>query len=178
MLQQLSVCHCSDTILTMSERIQFGQLATTLLRVPVPWVFVLTYLAGVGIETAFRQGGFFQDYKLLTPVGIVIFTLGARLAAWGWLIFRLSRTTRVPGEASTTLVRTGPYRLMRNPMYVGLSVAYIGEAAILHQIVPVVLLPLTIAYLNRVVIPIEEERLHEVFGAEYERYQNDVRRWF
>ena len=62
-------------------------------------------------------------------------------------------------------------------MYVGLSVAYVGEAAILHQIVPVVLLPLTIAYLNRVIIPIEEERLHAVFGAEYERYQNDVRRW-
>jgi protein-S-isoprenylcysteine O-methyltransferase Ste14 len=57
-------------------------------------------------------------------------------------------------------------------------VAYIGEAAILHHVVPVVLLPLTIAYLNRVVIPLEEERLHEVFGAEYEAYENDVRRWF
>jgi len=85
--------------------------------------------------------------------------------------------TRVPGEASTTLVTRVPYRLMRNPMYVGLSVAYVGEAAILHQIVPVVLLPLTIACLNRVVIPVEEERLHAVFGDEYEQYQNDVRRW-
>lgn len=162
----------------MSERVKFGRLATILLRVPVPWVFVLTYLAGVGIETRFRRGGFFQDYKLLTPVGIVIFTLGAGLAAWGWLIFRLARTTRVPGEASTKLGRTGPYRLMRNPMYVGLSVAYIGEAAILHEIAPVVLLPLIIAYLNRVVIPIEEEKLHEVFGAQYEQYQEDVHRWF
>ena len=159
------------------HRIQFGQLATALLRIPVPWVFVLAYLSGVGIEVLFHPGGFFQDYKLLTPVGFVIFALGAGLAAWGWLIFRLARTTRVPGEASTTLVTSGPYRLTRNPMYVGLSVAYVGEAAILHQIVPVVLLPLTIAYLNRVIIPIEEERLHAVFGAEYERYQNDVRRW-
>jgi len=40
-----------------------------------------------------------------------------------------------------------------------------------------VLLPLTIAYLNRVVIPVEEERLHSVFGAEYEQYRSDVRRW-
>lgn len=161
----------------MSDRVRFAQLTTALLRVPVPWVFVLTYLAGVGIEAAFHRGGFFPDYKLLTPVGSVIFTLGAGLAAWGWLIFHRARTTRVPGEASTTLVTSGPYRLMRNPMYVGLSVAYIGEAAILHQVVPVILLPLTIAYLNRVVIPVEEERLHTVFGARYEQYQNDVGRW-
>jgi protein-S-isoprenylcysteine O-methyltransferase Ste14 len=161
----------------MSDRTNLGRLTTALLRVPVPWVFVLTYLAGVGIEVAFRTGGFFQNSKLLTPVGFVIFTFGAGLAAWGWLIFWRARTTRVPGEASTTLVIRGPYRLMRNPMYVGLSLAYIGEAAILHQIVPVVLLPLTIAYVNRVVIPVEEERLHSVFGAEYEQYQNDVRRW-
>jgi protein-S-isoprenylcysteine O-methyltransferase Ste14 len=47
----------------------------------------------------------------------------------------------------------------------------------LHQIVPVVLLPLTIAYLNQVVIPVEEDRLRAVFGAEYQQYQNGVRRW-
>ncbi len=161
----------------MSDRTNLGKLATALLRVPVPWVFVLTYLAGVGIEAAFRTGGFFPNSKLLTSVGYIIFIAGAGLAAWGWLIFWRARTTRVPGEASTTLVISGPYRLMRNPMYVGLSVAYIGEAAILHQIVPIVLLPLTIAYLNRFVIPLEEERLHSVFGAEYMQYQNDVRRW-
>jgi len=161
----------------MPERANSGKLATALLRVPVPWVFVLTYLAGVGVEAALGLGRFLPNSKLLTFAGCIIFIVGAGLAAWGWLIFWRARTTRVPGEASTTLVIRGPYRLMRNPMYVGLSVAYVGEAAILHQIVPVVLLPLTIAYLNWVVIPVEEERLHSVFGAEYKQYQNDVRRW-
>jgi len=161
----------------MSDRNQFGKWATILLRVPVPWVFVLTYLAGVGIEAGFHRGGFFQGYKPLTSVGYVIFTVGAGLAAWGWILFHRAHTTRVPGQDSTKLVTSGPYRLMRNPMYVGLAVAYIGEAAILHQIVPLALLPLTIAYLNQVVIPVEEERLYEVFGSEYERYQNHVRRW-
>ena len=161
----------------MSDRTTFGKLTTALLRIPVPWVFVLTYLAGVGIQAVFRMGGILPNSKLLTPVGCLVFIAGAGLAAWGWLLFWRARTTRVPGEASTTLVTSGPYRLMRNPMYVGLSVAYIGEAAILHQIVPVVLLPLTIAYLNRFVIPVEEERLHSVFGNEYKQYQKNVRRW-
>lgn len=62
-------------------------------------------------------------------------------------------------------------------MYLGLSVAYVGEAGILHQIIPIILLPLTIAYLNRVVVPLEEKRLQVVFGVEYERYTNRVRRW-
>lgn len=62
-------------------------------------------------------------------------------------------------------------------MYLGLSAAYVGEAGILHQIIPAILLPLTIAYLNRVVIPVEESRLQAVFGVEYERYANRVRRW-
>jgi protein-S-isoprenylcysteine O-methyltransferase Ste14 len=161
----------------MTERTPRGRLADAMLRLPVPWVFVVTYLAGVALENAFHLGRFIWDYRLPTPAGLVVFAIGAALAAWGWFIFHRRQTTRVPGEASTTLVTWGPYRFTRNPMYVGLSLAYLGEAAMLHQIAPVVLLPLTIAYLNLVVIPLEEERLGAVFGAEYERYQNKVRRW-
>ena len=62
-------------------------------------------------------------------------------------------------------------------MYVGLTFAYIGEAALLHQIWPVMLLPLVLAYINWVVIPLEESKLKEVFGAEYEDYQVRVGRW-
>lgn len=161
----------------MAEPERTGKLARTLLRVPVPWVFVLTYLVGAGLDAALHVGGFMRDYNFLTPAGSAVFILGAALAGWGWLIFRRAETTRVPGETSTTLVTWGPYQFTRNPMYFGLSVAYLGEAGILHQAVPVVLLPLTIAYLNLVVIPLEEERLRAAFGAEYERYRSRVRRW-
>jgi protein-S-isoprenylcysteine O-methyltransferase Ste14 len=118
-----------------------------------------------------------REYNFLTPTGSAVFILGAALAGWGWLIFRRARTTRVPGETSTTLVTWGPYRFTRNPMYVGLSVACLGEAGVLHQVVPIILLALTIAYLNRVVIPLEEERLYAVFGVQYEQYGMEVRRW-
>ena len=161
----------------MPQTAHSGRIGRALLHIPVPWVFVLTYLAGVAVEAAFFHGPFLRDQKLLTPIGCVIFAAGAGFAAWGWAIFRTARTTRVPGEASTTLVTWGPYRWTRNPMYVGLSVAYLGEAAILHQPAPALLLPLTIAYVNTVVIPVEEERLHVVFGADYKRYQSHVRRW-
>lgn len=137
----------------------------------------MAYLAGVGVEAAFHVSRFLRDYNYLTPAGAVVFAVGGALAGWAWLIFRHARTTRVPGEVSTKFVTWGPYRLTRNPMYLGLSIAYVGEAGILHQIVPVLFLPLVIAYLNRVVLPIEEERLAGVFGAEYEAYRSKVRRW-
>ncbi len=131
----------------------------------------------MGIEDAFHFGGLTRDYKFLTPAGFGVFAIGAGLAGWGWFIFHNARTTTIPGKTSAMLVTWGPYRFTRNPMYVGLSIAYFGEAAILHQIAPLVFLPLTIVYLNRVVIPVEEERLSAVFGAEYEQYQNRVGRW-
>ena len=62
-------------------------------------------------------------------------------------------------------------------MYVGLLVAYVGEALILRQIWPLLFLPLVVAYVNWVVIPVEEGKLTEVFGDKYRGYQARTRRW-
>jgi len=62
-------------------------------------------------------------------------------------------------------------------MYVGLAIAYLGEAGLLKQIWPVLLLPLTLGYLHWVVIPVEEARLKDAFQDKYERYRSSVRRW-
>jgi len=161
----------------MSMNPSTNPITRALLRVPVPWVFVLAYLVGLSFEIAFHLRRFIPLTPLLTNIGLVIFTLGAVIAAWGWILFHNARTTRVPGETSTTLVTWGPYRYTRNPMYVGLSIAYLGEAAILHQIIPVIFLPLVILYLNQAVIPLEEDRLLAAFGPAYERYRTEVRRW-
>lgn len=144
---------------------------------PVPWVFVLAYLVGVGLEFVFFGRGSSAVSSLVGDAGLALFAMGAVLAGWAWLIFHKARTTRVPGEASTTLVTRGPYQFTRNPMYVGLAIAYLGEAGLLKQVSPVAVLPLVLAYLNWIVIPIEEARLQEVFGEKYEEYRLKVRRW-
>src|SRR5262245_33814645 len=146
-------------------------------HVPVPWVFVLTYLCGAGLEYALPMHSAIPALPVVKVVGGGLFILGAALAAWGWLTFRRARTTAVPGQASSRLVVWGPYRFSRNPMYVGLSVAYLGEAGMLAQIWPLILLPLVVAYLQWVVIPVEERKLSEVFGDGYELYRRQVRRW-
>ena len=151
-----------------ARRIPDGPLGL-LMRVPVPWVFVLTYLAGAGLERLRPS-----SLRLSVPIdrwwaGMALFAAGAAVAGWALSIFNRARTTTVPGKASRALVTWGPYQFTRNPMYVGLTLFYLGEACTLGQWWPAALLPLTLIYLNWVVIPVEESRLAEVFGSEYRR---------
>jgi protein-S-isoprenylcysteine O-methyltransferase Ste14 len=149
-----------------------------LLYVPVPWVFVLTYLLGVVLEHV-HHGTISPTAALISKTaGTVLFAVGAGVAGWGLVLFRKAKTTTVPGKLSGKLVTWGPYRFTRNPMYVGLVLAYLGEAGLLKQVWPVVLLPFTIAYLNWTVIPVEEAKLEEAFPYEYKQYRLQVRRWF
>ncbi len=146
------------------------------LHMPVPWVFVAAYLLGVGVQLVVPVHPSSPTASLVIRVaGCVLFLTGAGLAAWGLLLFRRASTTTVPGDAANALVTSGPYRLTRNPMYVGLALAYLGEAGLLVQAWPLLFLPLAIAYVNWFVIPIEEDTLRQFDG--YERYSSSVRRW-
>ena len=62
-------------------------------------------------------------------------------------------------------------------MYVGLTFIYIGVAATRLEVWPLIVLPFLVGYVNFVVIPVEERRLHDVFGDAYQQYSARVRRW-
>jgi protein-S-isoprenylcysteine O-methyltransferase Ste14 len=149
----------------------------SLLHIPVPWVFVLNYLLGVALERRHPRVISPHAAKVSTIAGAVLFAAGAVIAGWGLVLFRKAKTTTVPGRSSAQLVTSGPYRFTRNPMYVGLTLAYLGEAGLLNQVWPAILLPLTIAYVNWTVIPVEEAKLEEAFPGAYQQYRSRVRRW-
>jgi protein-S-isoprenylcysteine O-methyltransferase Ste14 len=149
-----------------------------LLLVPVPWVFVLGYLAGLALQ---RLVGAVQPAPALRTAlwfaGLGLVVPGAALALWSLSIFRRARTTTVPLEAPSTVVTRGPYRLSRNPMYVSLTLIYLGECAIFAQLWPLVMLLPTLLYVNGVVVPFEEAQLTAAFGERYRDYCATVRRW-
>jgi len=60
---------------------------------------------------------------------------------------------------------------------VGLTLIYIGVAGTRLEIWPVIVLPLLLAYINFVVIPVEENNLRGVFGDDYQKYGARVGRW-
>jgi len=149
-----------------------------LMNVPVPWVFVLTFLAGLGLHYLTPLTIQSAGILFISRITGMVLTVGGALIAFSSLgIFRAARTTTVPFETPSKLITSGPYRFSRNPMYVGLSLIYLGVAGIQVQIWPVLLLPLLAIYIHRSVIPVEEARLREVFGDAYEQYCARVRRW-
>jgi protein-S-isoprenylcysteine O-methyltransferase Ste14 len=148
------------------------------MRVPVPWVFILVYLAGVGVQHFLPIVIPSPDFAWIIRIaGFVFVGVGIAVAFSALGIFRKTRTTTVPHETPSTLVMSGPYRFTRNPMYVGLTLVYLGVAGTRNEIWPVIVLPLLLAYINFLVIPVEEKNLHGVFGVEYHKYSERVGRW-
>jgi protein-S-isoprenylcysteine O-methyltransferase Ste14 len=86
--------------------------------------------------------------------------------------------TPVPGNKPTTvLVRTGPYRCSRNPIYVAFSLFQLGIASWVNSVWLIATLIAAVALMASVVIPREERYLERRFGADYLDYKRSVRRW-
>jgi protein-S-isoprenylcysteine O-methyltransferase Ste14 len=109
--------------------------------------------------------------------GIAIIVLGAALMVSAPLLFLFQRTTIIPhGDARSMVVR-GPYRISRNPMYLGLTVAYLGVTLLVGTAWPLLFLAFPLWVVQTKTIPFEEQTLTRIFGDEYRAYQRRVRRW-
>jgi protein-S-isoprenylcysteine O-methyltransferase Ste14 len=82
-----------------------------------------------------------------------------------------------PREPTTAVVTDGPYRFTRNPLYLSMTLIYVGITALANALAPVLLLPVVLQVMSRGVIEREEHYLERKFGAEYLSYKARVRRW-
>ncbi len=147
-------------------------------RFPPPLVF----LAGFGAAWLLdRRLSFEIDGAGASPaqiaIGGVLIAGGAALAAWALQWFVRARTSIRPDRAARTFVTDGPYRFTRNPMYVGMTLAYLGVAILTNLAWPVVLLPVVLITMSVAVIRREERHLHETFGGQFDAYCQRVHRW-
>ena len=83
----------------------------------------------------------------------------------------------LPVRPTTALVTSGPYRLTRNPMYVGFALGHAGLALRRRSTWALLMLGPVLAAVDRIVIEREERYLERAFGDEYRRYARQVRRW-
>ena len=86
--------------------------------------------------------------------------------------------TPVPGNRPTkVLVRTGPYRIGRNPIYLAFSLLQLGVAAWVGSWWLLATLVASVTLVAGVVVPREERYVQERFGPTYRDYKASVRRW-
>ncbi len=153
-------------------------MARSSLHIPVPWVFVGAYMVGIGVQLAvpitLGSSIWFEGAQVL---GVVMLTVGAVLVIWAQWIFRKVHTTTVPYEAASRLVDWGPYRVTRNPMYLGLFLFFGGISVAFPFVWSILLLVAVVFYVDQVVIPVEEKQLRKAFADSYVQYCSRVRRW-
>ena len=110
-------------------------------------------------------------------LGVLLALAGGGLIVWSALWFRRKRTTIEPHHVPSALITEGPYRLSRNPIYLGLLAMLTGYVLWLGMLSPVLLPVLFQQVLTRRFIEPEEERLIAAFGLEAKRYIQVTRRW-
>jgi protein-S-isoprenylcysteine O-methyltransferase Ste14 len=110
-------------------------------------------------------------------LGIIFIFFGCSINIWTDNLFKRSKTTVKPYDPPTALEVTGPFRISRHPMYLGMCAILLGEAIILGSVIAF-LFPLIFVILVEVIfIPYEEKNLEKAFGGEYLDYKKKVRRW-
>ena len=145
------------------------------IRFPPPLLYIAGFLVGVVLEAAFPIDG---------PPAWARVT-GGVLGGGAWLLldgaatiwFRRAGTSMIPFNPTTALVTTGPYRVTRNPMYLGMACLYAGLAVAVGIIWALAVLPLVVLAVDRLVIAREEPYLEQRFGQQYTEYKARVRRW-
>ena len=111
----------------------------------------------------------------LVGVGVGITVVGELIRLWG--VYHIGAISRTRSERLGPLIATGPFALLRNPLYVGNIALWVGFALIARLIwlAPVILVLLALEY--HAIVRWEETLLESRLGQTYRDYAARVPRW-
>jgi len=114
-------------------------------------------------------------HSILWSAGIALMLIGASIRLWGTK--HIGRRMPWMKKKGKQLVRTGPYAMVRNPLYIGNIIIATGLSLLSELIwfAPLVILYFFILY--HLVVLYEEEKLSERWGEDFRRYLEEVPRW-
>lgn len=147
------------------------------MRFPPPLLYALGFLVGLLLSRAVPLAFPWSAARWIPPVSLLIIVHGVGLSLLGILTFHRANTAVLPHRPARVLVTHGVYSRTRNPIYVGLTVAYLGGVLWTGSVGALLMLPLVLLLLIRLVITPEERHLTARFPAEYAAYCAEVGRW-
>ena len=111
--------------------------------------------------------------------GMIVSSIGTVIALWCIFTFVfVGKGTPAPFDPPRRLVIRGPYRFVRNPMYIGAVLVLAGLAIFYQSISVAIYAGLFLLAAHIFVVAYEEPTLQRTFGQEYDAYCVRVRRWW
>ncbi len=131
---------------------------------PIPFIMLMIVYAEPTITTL--------------AVGFVIAVFGEAIRFWGVSIAG-SETRTTGAVGATNLITDGPFGYVRNPLYVGNILMYVGCGIMSNALVPWLQIAALVWFIiqYQLIVSREEEHLREAFGEEYQRYIKNVPRF-
>lgn len=114
------------------------------------------------------------DELVIALVGTAITLAGLGFAIWARLHLGTNWSGQPMIKMDHQLIRTGPYKIVRNPIYTGILVAFAGTALVVGEFWAVIAL-LIILVVFYAKIRTEEKFLQEEFGESFVHYKKEVK---
>ena len=112
-----------------------------------------------------------------TLLGIPLIALGIFLNWWSDKLFKEYKTTVKPDEKPSRLITGGPFKISRNPMYLGMLLMLLGLSVLSGNLIGFISPIIFCILINKLFIPPEEKNMEKEFEKKYLKYKNKVRRW-
>lgn len=146
----------------------------------VPFPPPILFAIGLGIGALLQR---FAPLPLIARgmvpevIGVLLCVAGLGIMYTGILTFRSFRTAVYPNRPAKLVVDSGIYAYTRNPMYLGMTLIYLGVVLVTGNWWMLMLLPTVLWLLRTQVIAREERHLRQKFPDAYAAYCARVRRW-
>ncbi len=139
------------------------------------WSVYITQLAAI-LECAYMRYPESVEWDIAAIAALVFMSLGLALRTWAVVALGDFFTMHLAIQEKHTVIRRGPYSIVRHPSYLGAFILYSSTTLFLHAWFSLVFaLPaLTLAFLRRIYY--EEEMLKKEFGDVYKTYQSQVKK--
>jgi protein-S-isoprenylcysteine O-methyltransferase Ste14 len=145
--------------------------------IPPPLFYVLIFIAAVFIQKIIPITDKLFRLLAIKVVGVILLIVALFFLVKSLRQFFLTKNTLVLIKPASSLQTTGIYGMTRNPMYVGLTIVYLGIACFIGNLWNFILLPVLFIIVQEYIIKREEKYLELEFGQEYRDYKRTVRRW-
>jgi len=143
-----------------------------------PMLLVATLIGGYLLHSYLPIGWPPEDVtNTMRYGGYLLVAIALLLDVWTFQTLRRNNTTILPNKAASQLATDGPFRVSRNPIYLGNVIITLGVGFILGSRWFLLLAALLYVLLSNLAIKREEEHLEANFPEQWAEYSSKVRRW-